>query len=220
MASQPTAAPPTAPSEREIRIALQHLAGRLTSRQGYDELLKQLLAWVAIDPAAALDYAQRELKPPKQQAALSQLLAAWAEQDPAKAWTWVSTQMPGNIDQIDAVLAQVGRSDSALSWNFAAGFAAQHPADARSAYVGALQGMIYAGSYDSALQLIERGNLPDGRAAMAGLVVGEWGRYDPTAAAGAALGLPDADLGPALVSLAQSWSDADPRAASDFAAPV
>jgi len=211
---------PVAQSEEQIREALRRFGDRPSSRQNYEEILKLLLAWAATDPRAALDYALQHLKPPHQGDALKSLLSAWAGQSPAQAWAWVGANFPRDIDLVDTALSRIGANDPALSWSFASEYASQHPDAARSAYVGVLQGMIDAGTYQQAVSLVEATALSDGKSAIAGLVIGEWGRYDPAAAAAAALALPDTERGTALTSLAQSWSAASPQAAADFAAQL
>jgi hypothetical protein len=203
--------------------ALEKIGSRPDSETQYDDILKVLLQWAAVDPATALGYVQKHYDPRHRNSFLYAMLAQWAEMDGRAALDWVTTYLPHDYTQYDAVLSTIGRNNPAAAWLDAQQLAVQEDkANAQSIYASALRGIVYAGNYAQAAGLIENLQMPPGEEKydLSSLLAGQWGLYEPAKAAQWALTLPDDNSlygRQALVSLGVSWSQSDPQAAANFA---
>lgn len=211
----------------EFKTKLLRLGNQPSSAARYDEVVGMLQAWMAVDPLSAIDYTRSQFSRDRQEHILPTLLGEWAKKSPAQAWDWVSTKLPGDLTRptmVDAVLSEIGKSDSALASNFATGFARAHPDEAQSVYVSALRGILYSGNYDAARGLVDKAELPagSGRYDLTGLIASEWARYDPEKTAVWARSLPagSEERKQAILGLGQSWAEVDGWRAADFAAQL
>jgi hypothetical protein len=210
-----------------LRAALQAIGDRPTSAARWDEYLRLLAEWAALDPAAALAHARAELTlADRRGQAVTMILTEWAKRDPAAAWRWTRDHVADDMQPVDAVLTQAGRADSAKAWQFASELAALHPESARAGYESVLRGMMHAGGYEQAATLMRQANVPpdadgrDGRYLLADTIASEWGRHRPEQASAWVLSLPAESIGRerALINVGTSWAETEPAKAARFAA--
>jgi len=209
--------------KEDFLTAVESKGTRLDSEAGYANLLKSLMQWVAADPQAAREYVRTHYDPRHRNAFLSDMLAAWAGKDPQAALDWVMKNSPHDYTQYDAVLTKIGEKDPDMAWRCAGQLLANEAGlNGQSIFVSALRGIAYTGNYQKAAALIANLQMPGGQQKydLTGFLAGEWGLYDPAAAAQWVASLPDdggMDRQQALVSLGVSWAQSDPEAAADFA---
>jgi hypothetical protein len=215
--------PPGGPSAEQLRASVQRLAQNITSAAGWDELLKALAAWAAIDPKAALDYV-KSFAPERQHSATSAILSVWTKHDPKAAWKWASEKDPANAPYIDAVLTELGKTNADLAWSFADKFARDYPHAAEYAYTNALMGIIHSGNFEDAVALIQQVKLPaspdrlTGQYQLADALASHWARFEPEKAAAWVRSWPEGIAQRhVLMQVSQAWSEADPERAAEFA---
>jgi hypothetical protein len=211
-------------AEDEIKISLQRLGANLSSDAAIDEFWHMLHSWAAISPQAALEYAQHLPKTFTDRGitsdqAITAVLSDWAKNNQSACWQWAATN---KSDYANAVLSQIGKTDAETAWSLAAEYSRTHPDDAQSAYLSALQGMLYSGNYAVAADLIKKGGLSataEDEGLLADRVAGQWARYAPLKAAEWALTLPAGSLARerAMENMELFWGKADPKAAMEFA---
>lgn len=212
----PAAAAPSAPAHAALE-ALDRTAG---SAQRDDERIRLLGEWAATDPLAALEYAKKNLTQDRLAQALTAVFSTWGRTAPAAAWAWVTTNVPGEMPHLDAVMGEIGKVDPALAARLAMAWAAQRPEAGQELLLAAVQGMSYAGRFTEAQQIIEALPLAseENRGALVNFLAGQWARYQPEVAAGWIATLPP---GPgrdeALVNLGEAWSEVNPGQAAEFA---
>ncbi|HEX9046086.1 MAG TPA: hypothetical protein VF988_03590 [Verrucomicrobiae bacterium] len=225
------ATPPPTPAElvrpnpaQPWRQAIENRGERPGSEVAFDDILGRLLQWAATDPAGALNYVRQHYDPRHRSAFLSALLAQWAAKDGQAALEWVSTNLPHDYTQYDAVLAAIGKADPQGAWSAAQQLAAhEDKSTAQGIYVSALRGILYTGNYAQAVQLVDKLQISGGaeKYDLSSLLAGQWAVYEPAKAAEWALTIPGGDDNlyrqQALVSLGVAWSQSDPEAAANFA---
>lgn len=205
------------------REAVQRMGEHPGSEAGYDDLLKMLLQWEAVDPRAAVEYVAKHFDVRHRNAFLSALLAKWAAQDGEAAVEWVTKNLPHDYTQYDAVLSAMGRMDAQSAWRAAQKLAGQEDnTTAQAIYVSALRGIIYNGNYAQAAGMIANLQLPAGgeKYDLSSLLAGQWGLYEPSNAAQWAVALTGNDSlygRQALASVGVAWSQSDPEGVANFA---
>ena len=188
-----------------------------------DERQRAIEQWAEIDPRAALEFARTQLKGDRQAQAISTVIALWGKQDPAAAWTWVSTEMPTATHHFDTLLEVFGKNSTELARQYAGAYTLAHPEAALEVNLAALLGVTYRGDFAGARAYIERAAAldPELRANLNNFVAGQWARFAPADAAAWVMSQPDGpERNQALIGLGESWSDVDPAAAAAFAAKL
>lgn len=213
---------PGSPIEKaaSTRTALARLDRAPGSEQREDERLRLLSEWAAIDPLAALEYAKAHLRPDRLSPALIAVFTNWARKAPETAWNWVVTNMPGEMQHLNVMIGEVGKSDPALAGRLVQDYSKQHPEAMQELLIAALQGMSYAGRFDDAKKVIDGISFSsdDERTAMVSYLAGQWGRYQPERVASWIQSLPPGSgRDQAISNLGEAWSDANPAQAADFA---
>jgi len=212
-------------SENQLKARVELLVADLTSDARFDEFLEALRAWAAIDPEAALAFARQHLNKACESQARIALLTDWAKRDPQSAWTWAGEKFPEEGRNIAQVLSEIGKADPNLAWLLAAGYSGKFTEQAQYAFSCALQGMLFVGDYQTAVDLMNRTTLPimpdgfDGKYALADTIASAWAQYEPKNAAGWALSLPEGSiaLDRSLVNVGQMWAENSPDDAANFA---
>jgi hypothetical protein len=195
--------------------------GKLSNREDLDNYIEKLVALAATDPQGALAQARANLTLGRKDEAVTRLLAAWVRKDPQAAWRWLQANEPGNGQYVDATLGEIGKADPGMAWSLAEEVAQKTPAGAQLAYVSAMQGMIYAGKFEDAIQIIGTGAPGlSGQNDLLTLVGSEWGHYDPAKAIAWAQSLPQGSQEQVLGSVVESWAEVDPKAVADYSASL
>lgn len=208
---------PAAVTASAALAALQHKPG---SEARDNEEMRLLEQWAQSDPVGALEYAKTKFKLDRLAQAQTLIFTAWAHSAPETAWTWITKNLPGQMQHLDLVIDEAAKTDPALATRLAASYATQHPESGQELFLSAIQGMSYSGRFAEAKQIIE--TLPvasaQDREALDNFLAGQWARYQPAEAAAWIATLP---AGPArdeaITNLGESWSDTDPAAAAQFA---
>jgi hypothetical protein len=208
-------------SDEQIKAALQRI-GTPTSGAAFDELLRSLRKWAAVNPEAALAYAREHLTLQRQNQAVTEILGDWVRIDSQAAWAWATTHVPQNGTHIDAVLRYIGEVNGPTAWSYATEFAQNHPTEAQSVYASAMRGITYAGNFPLALELLKKAeslgaNVRDG---LSTLVATEWGRYAPEKAVEwVTSDLPVGSIAHerAMINVIEAWTEVDPSAAARYA---
>lgn len=218
--NQPAAGSPAA-REEQIKAAVFRL-GVPASGAAFDELLRNLRSWVALDPEAALAYARQHLTLQRQNQAVTEMLADWAQLDARAAWAWTTSHVPENGTHLDAVLRYIGEADGPTAWNYATEFIRTHPAEAQSTYASALRGITHGGNFHLAVELLKQAKSlnPTMREGLSTLVATEWGRYEPEkAVAWVSSDLPAGSIAHerAMINVIEAWTEVDPTAAAKYA---
>jgi hypothetical protein len=213
-------------AEQKLKTAVERLAGSLTSDARFDEFLNAIRAWAAVNPEAALSFARANLNVARESQTMIALLTDWAHRDPQSAWAWASSKHPEEGRHIAAVLKEIGKSNPDTAWQFAGEYSQKYPQQAEYGYSCALHGILFAGEYEKAAQLINQVTLPampdglDGKYVLGVTIVSDWAQYEPEKAAQWWLvNLPDDSVakGRALINLTQNWAENDPEKAANFA---
>ena len=193
------------------------MPGSLADDDARERAIEQ---WAETDPLAAITFVRAHLRGDRQGQALSAVLAIWGKNDPASAWHWVSTEMPTATYHFDTLLEAFGKQSTETAVRYAARYAAEHPEATTEVYLAALLGVTYRGDFAGARAVAENSAFaPDVRAMLINFVAGQWGRFDPEAAAAWTMQLPEGpQRNQALIGLGESWSDVDPARAAVFAA--
>lgn len=210
------------PTEKgsSARAALAKLERSPGSEQREDERLRLLTEWAAVDPAAALQYAKANFRSDRLGQALTAVFSSWARKAPETAWNWVVTNMPGEMQHLNVMIGEVGKSDPALASRLVQDYSKQHPEAMQELLIAALQGMSYSGRFEDAKKVIDGISFSsdDERTAMVSYLAGQWGRYQPERVASWVQSLPPgSSRDQAISNLGEAWSDANPSQAADFA---
>lgn len=219
-ADTPSSSEPQLLSEGQVHSWKERVDQMTPSVERDEERQRMIVAWAKVNPLAALEYAQKNLKQDSQAQALSGVFAAWAKKDPNAAWNWVLTNAPGEPQHLRSVLSEIGKNEPATAQRFAASYAAQHPEQASDVYLCVLDGVIHGGKYEDAKTLVAQANMPneEQKNNLFNFLAGQWARYQPEKASSWVLELPPGPIrDQALDAVGQAWSDVDPVRAADFA---
>jgi hypothetical protein len=203
-----------------IQVALRQLDQSPPSELREDERLKLLLAWAAMDPLAAMDYAKKNLNRDRLAQAMAGIAAKWARNNPVDAWDWARSLGPEQSHHAHTVLEEVGKYDPAIAARLAMEFARQQPAEAVAMCLTAMRGMTYNGNFEAARKLIADVPLssPEDQAVLLNFMAGQWARFEPERAAEWVRTLPEGNArNQALIGLGESWAEIDPPRAADYA---
>jgi|GEM_PF-653511 len=223
-ATEPTQAKIENPPSEEKSSAARSMLAKMErlggSEQEEDERMRLLAEWAASDPKAALQYAKANFRQDRLAQALTTVFTSWARKAPEAAWDWVVANLPGEMQHLNVIIGEVGKSDPTLAARLAEGYAKQHPEATQELLISAIQGMSYSGRFDDAKKVIESltSSSEDERSALIGYLASQWGHYQPDKVANWIQSMPP---GPArdqaLSNLGESWSDANPAQAANFA---
>jgi uncharacterized protein (DUF2267 family) len=213
--------------EEKLKAELRRKCSQLGNEAAYDKTLETLLRWAALNPAEALAWTRQNFDPLHREVFVSAILTAWVKTNADAAWTWVTTHLPENPTQLDAVLSETGKTDPHRAWKYATDWLqdGSKKDQAQTIYVSALRGLMYTGNYPEALQLVNTAKLAYGQEEfdLTSLVASEWAFYEPGKAVAWLANTPDDGSfkrQQAMVSLGLSWAQSDPRAAADLAAQL
>lgn len=205
---------------KTLPAALVQLDREPASEARDEDRVRAVGEWAASDPLAALAYARQTFKGDRLAQALTAVFSAWARTAPEPAWRWLTANMPDQLQHLDTAIDQIGRRDPALAARLAADWARQHPDVGQELLTAALQGMTFAGHFSEAQEIVAALPLAseEERGALIDFLAGQWGRYQPTAAANWIASLPPGGLrDQAMTNLTGSWAEANPAEAADFA---
>lgn len=208
------------PKGSAARVALSKLDQNPGSEQREDERLKLLTEWAMTDPTSAIQYAKMNFSHDRLPQALTAVFTSWSRKAPEAAWNWVVTNMPGEMQHLNVVIGEAGKSDPRLAVRLAQEYSKQHPEATQELLISALQGMSYTGRFEDAQNILSGLSLnsEDDRTALISYLAGQWGHYQPERVASWIESMPP---GPtrdqALSNLGEAWSDANPAQAAGYA---
>jgi hypothetical protein len=218
----PSAAAPTAsPLSGDGSALLNKPTANPQAKHSYAtdyQLMQQLIALAARNPQLAMEQTQ-QLKGALRAKAQAAILEVWGGLDPNAAWNWVQSFQPENRAQFIHLLEVIGRSEPRTAIGYAEKFVAEHRELRKDIYLAVVTGLTQSGAYGQARDLVERMEIePDTKTELMNLVLGAWATYEPQAAMQWVMTQPEEFSSAATSRMGESWADADPQAAVNFAA--
>jgi len=209
----------TAPRTQLLTQPLTQVLGKRSYATDYQQM-QQLIVLAATNPQLAMEQAQ-QLKGAIKAQAQTAILEVWAGLDPSAAWNWVTSFQPDNNAQFIKLLEAIGRHEPRTAVVLAEKFVAEHRELRKDAYFAAVTGLTQGGAYSLATDWVGGLELEaDTKAELMNFVVGAWAAYEPQAAMQWVMTQPEELQTTAIDRLSESWSDADPQAAVNFAASL
>ncbi len=180
--------------------------------------MQQLIALAASNPQLAMEQAQ-QLKGTLRAKAQAAILEVWGGINPNAAWNWVQSFQPDNRAQFIHLLGVIGRSEPRSAISLAEKFAAEHRELRKDIYLATVTGLTQSGAYSQARDVVEGLEIEhETKAELMNLVLGAWATYEPQVAMQWVMTQPEEFKVAAVATMGESWSDADPQAAVNFAA--
>lgn len=184
------------------------------------QLMQQLIALAASNPQSAMEQALH-LKGALRAKAQAAILEVWGGIDPNAAWNWVQSFQPENRAQFIHLLEVIGRSEPRSAIALAEKFAVEHRELRKDIYLATVTGLTQSGAYSQARDLVEHLVIePETKAELMNLVLGAWATYEPQTALQWVMTQPEEFKTAAVATMSESWSEADPQAAVNFAASL
>lgn len=182
--------------------------------------IQQLISLAATNPQLAMEQAQ-QLKGAIKAQAEAAILEIWAGLDPNAAWNWVTSFQPDNNAQFIKLLEAIGRHEPRTSVTLAEKFVAEHRELRKDTYLAAVTGIAQGGAYSLAIDWVSGLEIEaETKVELKNFVVGTWAAYEPQSAMQWVMTQPEELQTAAIDRLSESWSDADPQAAVNFAASL
>lgn len=215
--NSPSPSPTTATAQRNS--PLTKAPGKRSYATDFQQM-QQLIALATTNPQLAMEQAQQFKGAIKAQAEAA-ILEIWAGLDPNAAWNWVASFQPDNNVQFIKLLESIGRYEPRTSVSLAEKFVAEHRELRKDAYLAAVTGITQAGAYSLAVDWVNGLEIEaETKVELKNFVVGAWAAYEPKSAMQWVMTQPEELQTAAIDRLSESWSDADPQAAVNFAASL
>jgi len=124
--------------------------GEIKNAERAQDLRNRLIQWASENPLMALEYAENNARI-LGDGIIESILIEWAKVDPSAAWELTYDKYSSHVN---SVLSQISKMEADKAWGMAAVIAEQDPSAGYEAYVSVVQGVIFDGDYQKAIDLI------------------------------------------------------------------